>query len=72
MLANFHAGSMISGASSQFDVAAGYLSKYRAIVEEVKDKAIHLDDLVNKFPLGTEARTNPRYCTRRLDKDAEN
>ena len=69
---NYFTGSVVTSESSQFDLATVDLSKYRALIEEIKTAAINIDLAVDEFPPGHPHKDNPRYKRERLDKDVEN
>ena len=67
-LANFYAGSQATSISSQFDVAVGDLRKYQAIVAQIREQTLEVEDLASQFPTGSEVKKNPRYAARNLNK----
>ena len=69
---NFHTSSVGTDTSSHFDIAVHDLSKYKDLVGQVKDAAIHLDMAVDDFPRDHPYRHNPRYSQVKLDADVEN
>ena len=56
-----HAGSSITGVSSQFDLAAADLSKYEAVLEQLRETDIEMEEAVDALAAGSTSRTNPRY-----------
>ena len=69
---NFHTSSIATDTSSHFDLAVHDLSKYQALVEQLKDAAIKIDLDVDNFPDDHPYRTNPRYSRQKLDVDVQN
>ena len=69
---NFFTGSIITGISSQFDLASSDLGKYGELVEAIRTAAIALDLALDDLPWGHPHKSNPRYSRERLDKDIEN
>ena len=56
-----HAGSSITGISSQFDLAAADLSKYEAVLEQLRETDIEMEEAVDALAAGSTSRSNPRY-----------
>ena len=65
-------GSIVTGVSSQFDLATADLGKYRSLVENLKNAAIQLDLSLDELPPGHPHKTNARYSREMLNKDVDN
>ena len=69
---NFFTGSVLTGVSSQFELAIADLRKYQAVVEEIRGAAILIDLALDDLPPGHPHKKNPRYIREMLDKDVNN
>ena len=58
----FHAGSVVTSASSQFDLLVADLTKYETILETLRDLDLELEEDMDQLPPGSASRDNPRFC----------
>ena len=57
----FHAGSVVTSVSSQFDILTADLSKYEAALEALRELDLELEEDVDQLSPGSASRTNPRF-----------
>ena len=69
---NFHGNSVVSGVSSIFDLTEADLTKYKTLLEAIREAALDLEGMLNSFPEDSAHRTNPRYSRERTDRDVLN
>ena len=58
----FHAGSVVTSASSQFDLLVADLTKYETILETLRDLDLELEEDMDQLSPGSASRDNPRFC----------
>ena len=57
----FHAGSVVTSVSSQFDVLTADLTKYENTLEQLRDLDLELEEDMDQLPPGSSSRNNPRF-----------
>ena len=57
----FHAGSVVTSVSSQFDLLTADLSKYENTLELLRDLDLELEEDMDRLPQGSTSRDNPRF-----------
>ena len=57
----FHAGSVVTSISSQFDLLAADLSKYEAALETLRELDLEMEEYVDQLAPGSASRDNPRF-----------
>ena len=57
----FHAGSVVTSTSSQFDLLAADLTKYEAVLEALRDLDLELEEDMDQLAPGSTSRDNPRF-----------
>ena len=57
----FHAGSVVTSVSSQFDLLAADLSKYEAALETLRELDLEMEEDVDQLGPGSASRDNPRF-----------
>ena len=57
----FHAGSVVTSVSSQFDLLAADLSKYEAALEALRELDLEMEEDVDQLGPGSASRDNPRF-----------
>ena len=57
----FHAGSVVTSVSSQFDILTADLSKYEADLEALRELDLELEEDVDQLSPGSASRANPRF-----------
>ena len=57
----FHAGSVVTSVSSQFDLLAADLTKYEAALEALRDLDLELEEDMDQLSPGSTSRDNPRF-----------
>ena len=57
----FHAGSVVTSVSSQFDLLTADLSKYEAALEALRELDLELEEDVDQLSPGSASRDNPRF-----------
>ena len=69
---NYFSGSIMSDASSNFDLATADLRKYEALINDLKEAAIAIDLALDDLPSGHAHKSNPRYSQERIGRDVTN
>ena len=57
----FHAGSIVTSVSSQFDLLAADLTKYEATLEALRELDLELEEDMDQLSPESASRTNPRF-----------
>ena len=57
----FHAGSVVTSVSSQFDLLTADLTKYEAALEALRELDLELEEDVDQLSPGSASRENPRF-----------
>ena len=57
----FHAGSVVTSVSSQFDILAADLTKYEATLEALRDLDLELEEDMDQLSPESGSRNNPRF-----------
>ena len=69
----FHAGSVVTSVSSQFDLLTADLTKYEATLEALRDIDLEMEEDMDQLAPGSASRTNPRFSpagrTRELEDE---
>ena len=69
---NFHTRSVTTGVSYQFNLVTADLSKYQALLEEIKAGSLDIDLALDELPDDHPHRNNVRYSRERLEHDVLN
>ena len=69
----FHAGSVVTSVSSQFDILTADLSKYEAALEALREIDLEMEEDMDQLAPGSTSRMNPRFSpagrTRELEDE---
>ena len=57
----FHAGSVVTSVSSQFDLLTADLTKYETALEALRDLDLELEEDMDQLSPGSASRDNPRF-----------
>ena len=57
----FHAGSVVTSVSSQFDILTADLTKYEAALDALRDLDLELEEDMDQLSPESASRTNPRF-----------
>ena len=68
----FHDGSSATGISSHFDLATSDLNKYHALVDNLRELSLELEEVVDGFPDHLNRSEHPRYGEERRKRTLEN
>ena len=67
----YHDGSEITAISSQYDLLSADLSKYEAIIEVLREVDVEMEEDLDRLPLSSLSRTNPRFQASGRAKELE-
>ena len=67
----FHAGSVVTSVSSQFDLLTADLSKYETALEALRELDLELEEDMDQLAPGSTSRTNPRFSQEGRTRELE-
>ena len=66
-----HAGSSVTAVSSQFDLMTADLSSYQAVINQLREVDMELDDVMDQISPDSESRRNPRFAKTARERDLD-
>ena len=57
----FHAGSVVTSVSSQFDILTADLTKYETVVDALQELDLEMEEDMDRLPLESTCKSNPRF-----------